>query len=60
LWSAEARSDFELAVASSAPVAACDGPAKHTKSPAANINAERPLALTVIGNLLICQFPKPK
>jgi hypothetical protein len=41
-------SDFAPAVASSAPTAARDGPAKHTKSPAANINAQRPLALIVI------------
>jgi hypothetical protein len=48
LWSAGARSDFEPAAAFSAPVAACDDPAKHTKSPVTNINAERPLALIVI------------
>jgi hypothetical protein len=61
LWSAtavlEARSDFEPATALSAAVAACDGPAKHTKSPVATINAERPLALIVIGNLPMCQPP---
>src|ERR1019366_2580110 len=43
-----ALSDFEPAVALSVPAAACDGPAKHTKSPVASINAERPLALIVI------------
>src|SRR5258708_22744471 len=37
-------SDFVLAAALSALVAACDGPAKHTKSPVASINAECPLA----------------
>ena len=40
--------DFEVAVALSAVVAACDGPAKHTHSPVASINAERPLALIII------------
>src|SRR5882724_13066243 len=53
-----ALSGFELAAASSAPVAAGDGPARHTKSPVASINAERPLALIVIGNLPICPPPK--
>src|SRR5260370_15086586 len=37
-------SDFVLAAALSALVAACDGPAKHTNSPVASINAECPLA----------------
>ena len=36
------------AVASRALAAACEGPAKHIQSPAARINAERPLALMVI------------
>src|ERR1700694_280085 len=53
LWSAEARSDFEPPAAFSVLAAACGGPAKHTKSPDTNINAERPLALIVIGNLPI-------
>jgi hypothetical protein len=42
-----ALSGFGLAVVLSVP-AACDGPARHTKSPAASINAERPLALIII------------
>ena len=53
LWSATgvpAVSDCAAAVVSSA-AAACDGPAKHTKSPAARINAERPLALLIMRNL---------
>src|SRR5258706_16403205 len=37
-------SDLALAAALSALAAACDGPAKHTKSPDARINAERRLA----------------
>src|ERR1700682_5120312 len=53
-----ALSGFELTAALSASAPACDGPAKHTKSPVASINAERPLALIVIGNLPICQPPK--
>ena len=41
--------DFDLAAAVlSAPAPASDGPAKHTNSPAARINAERPLALIFI------------
>jgi hypothetical protein len=51
LWSvgAPALADFELALASSAPTAAGDGPAQHTKSPVAiMINTERPLALNII------------
>jgi hypothetical protein len=40
--------DFELAFASSALTAACDGPAENTKSPAASIIAERALALNII------------
>src|ERR1700731_1019607 len=43
-----------------APAAACDGPAKHTKSPVASIKAERPLALIIIGNLPICPAPAAK
>ena len=53
-----AVSDFAAAAASSAPAAACDGPAKHTKSPVASINAERPLALMVIA--LISPFASPR
>ena len=53
--------DFDAAAALSPLAAAtCDGPAKHTKSPAATIKAERPLALTFIGNLPICPPPKRK
>jgi hypothetical protein len=37
-----------LTAPSSSSVAACDGPANHTKSPVASINAARPLALIVI------------
>jgi hypothetical protein len=47
-----------LAAALSALAAACDGPAKHTKSPVANINAERPLALIFIGQSP--HLPAPK
>src|SRR5947208_9475484 len=43
-----ASSDFALSAALSALAAACDGPAKHTKSPVARINAERALALIFI------------
>src|SRR6266404_5631822 len=53
-----ALSGFELTAVLSVPGSACDGPAKHTKNPVASINAERPLALIVIGNLPICQPPK--
>src|ERR1700738_3140584 len=53
-----ALSGFELTPPLAASGPACDGPAKHTKSPIASINAERPLALIVIGNLPICQPPK--
>jgi hypothetical protein len=53
-----AVSGFELAVVLSALAgAACDDPAKHTKSPAASINAQRPLALIVIGNLPFLPVP---
>ena len=38
----------ELAAVASLPAAAGDGPAKHTQSPAASINAERPLPLIFI------------
>jgi hypothetical protein len=51
LWSVGAPAavaDFELALASSAPTAAVDGPADNTKSPVAIINTERPLALNII------------
>src|SRR5260370_1334031 len=53
-----AVSGSEVTAALSAPGSACDGPAKHTKSPVASISAECPLALIVIGNLPICQPPK--
>ena len=54
-----ALSDFEVAAALSLLAATTgDGPAKHTKSPVATINAERPLALMIIGNLPICPPPK--
>jgi hypothetical protein len=48
-----AFSDFELAAKLAAALsalagAARDGPPKHTNSPAASINAERPLALIII------------
>src|SRR3954469_19153098 len=44
-----AVSDFEVAAARSVLAAvAGDGPAKHTNSPVATINAERPLALTIM------------
>src|SRR5882757_1213542 len=45
-------------MALSAPSAACSGPEKHAQIPAAMINAERPLALIVIGNLPILPAPK--
>src|SRR5260370_17379568 len=45
-------SDWALAAALSALAPACDGPAKHTKSPDARINAERRLA-----SIFICQSP---
>ena len=51
--------DFELA-ASFALAAACDGPAKHTNSPVASINAARPLALIIMWNLPICPPPEAK
>src|SRR5260370_30813613 len=51
-------SDFALAAALSALAAACDGPAKHTKSPVARINAERPLALIFISQSP--HLPAPK
>src|SRR2546430_15405027 len=43
-----ASSDFALSAALSALAAACDCPAKLTKSPVARINAERALALILI------------
>jgi hypothetical protein len=51
-------SDFALAAALSVLAAACDGPAKHTKTPVASINAERPLALIFIWKSPLCQPPK--
>jgi hypothetical protein len=48
-----------VCVALSAPSAACNGPEKHAQIPAAMINAERPLALIVIGNLPIF-LPTPE
>jgi hypothetical protein len=58
----------ELAVVTASPleVAATlapvvqDTPAKHTNKPVATINAERPLALIIIGNLPICPNPRSK
>src|SRR3954469_3279681 len=41
-----ALSDFEVGSAPAAII--CDGPAKHTNSPVASINAERPLALIIM------------
>jgi len=43
-----AVTDYDLALASSAPTAASDGPAENTKTPVTIINAERPLALNII------------
>jgi hypothetical protein len=43
-----AVSDFDATALSPPAALAGNGPAKHTKSPAATINAERPLALIVI------------
>src|SRR6202020_1066966 len=40
--------DFAAGAAPSALAVACDGPAKHTNSPVASINAERPLALIIM------------
>ena len=51
LWSVGAPAavaDFELALASSAPTVAADGPAENTKNPVATINTERPLASNLI------------
>jgi hypothetical protein len=50
-----------VGVALSAPSAACNGPEKHAQIPAAMINAERPLALIVIGNLpILLALPAPE
>ncbi|MDP1585942.1 MAG: hypothetical protein Q8M18_21205 [Bradyrhizobium sp.] len=53
-------SDFEVAIAVSSPGSACDGPAKHIKSPVARINAERPLALMIIWQSPHLPSPKAK
>src|SRR4051812_26702045 len=57
MGSPTALSGFELAVVSSVPAPACGGAAKHTQSPVASTNAERPLAFLIIGNLPI--LPRP-
>src|SRR6266852_5041366 len=48
MGAAAALSGVALAAALFAPAAAWDGPAKHTQSPVASINAECPLALIII------------
>jgi len=48
---AVAVSDFDAAALSPPAARAGNGPAKQTRSPAATIKAERPLALIIIGNL---------
>jgi hypothetical protein len=58
LLSAIGAPAVELAAVASVPAAACEGPAKHTQSPAASINAERPLPLIFI--LAISPFASPK
>jgi hypothetical protein len=65
LFSAIGAPAVELAPAAVTlvPVAACDGPAKHTQSPATSINAERPLPLIfiwLIFILAISPFASPK
>ena len=54
------EADVEPAIALSAPAAACDGPAKPTKSPVASIKAERPLALMFIWQSPHLPAPKAK
>src|ERR1700737_2059613 len=46
-----AVSDFELAAAFSAPAAASDGPAKHTKRPVVSIKPKPPLAFALLWHL---------
>jgi hypothetical protein len=56
-----ALSDFDVAVARSVLAAVTgDRLAKHTKSPVAKINAERPLALTIMWQSPHLPAPKTK
>jgi hypothetical protein len=58
LLSAIGAPAVELAAVALPAAAAGDGPAKHTQSPAASINAERPLPLIFIWQSP--QFASPK